>query len=162
MTRFYGRILAPTLKLGSMKKLFTFCATALLAFTLSAQSEHAEGSFYLGTGDATDLFQLFSDDGISMDATIGYAVQDDLVVSGTVSNDGTDNLWTVGVTYYTGGFGLSVYAEDAMGDRTLSFGAGKYLPLGDEFISQRLYVYPEVRVDADQNLSSRIAFGLRF
>ena len=41
-----------------MKKLFTLCASALLAFTLSAQSEHAQGSIYLGTGDATNFGEL--------------------------------------------------------------------------------------------------------
>ena len=93
-----------------MKKLFTFCATALLAFTLSAQVEQAQGSWYLGTGaDATQLLNMFNDVGVSgMEATIGYAVKDDWIVSGTVSNDGTDNVMAMTVTYFKSGFGFGL------------------------------------------------------
>ena len=148
-----------------MKKLFTFCATALLAFTLSAQSEHASGSIYLGTGDATQLLKLFSDDGISMSATIGYAVQDDIVVSGTVTSEGLEeNNFDLGVTYYTKGFGFGLSIANAMesngGERSMALSVGKYLTLGD--ISDHLYVMPMISMDEDQNMTSSISFGMRF
>jgi hypothetical protein len=74
-----------------MKKLFTLFACASLAFTLSAQdSEQAAGSYYLGTGNALDLVNIFGG-GIDMSATIGYAVIDDLVVTGSI-NGLTDAL----------------------------------------------------------------------
>ena len=70
-----------------MKKLFTLFACASLAFTLSAQdSEQAAGSYYLGTGDALDLVNIFGGD-IEMSATIGYAVIDDLVVTGSINSN---------------------------------------------------------------------------
>ena len=70
-----------------MKKLFTLCASALLAFTLSAQSEHAQGSMYLGQGDATELINFFGNDnnGINLNATMGYAVRDNIVVMFSVA-----------------------------------------------------------------------------
>ena len=146
-----------------MKKLFTICASALLAFTLSAQSEHAQGSIYLGTGDATNLTNLFHTD-MGIDATIGYAVQDDVVVSGTVSNDGAgNNTWDVEVRYYKNGYGFSLIMDDMMetnGDRGMVLGVGKYLTVGS--ISDRLFCYPNVTMDGDQNISSGIQFGFRF
>ena len=146
-----------------MKKLFTLCASALLAFTLSAQSEHAQGSIYLGTGDATNLTNLFHTD-MGIDATIGYAVKDDVVVSGTVSNDGAgNNTWDVEVRYYKNGYGFSLIMDDMMetnGDRGMVLGAGKYLTVGS--ISDRLFCYPNVTMDGDQNISSGIQFGFRF
>tara|TARA_Y100001954_G_C15768119_1_gene582868 strand:- start:743 stop:1180 length:438 start_codon:yes stop_codon:yes gene_type:complete len=145
-----------------MKKLFTLCASALLAFTLSAQSEHAEGSIYLGTGDATQLLNLFQ--GVGMTGTIGYAVQDDWVVQGTVTNDNAgNNTFNMEVRYYTNGFGFGVILNDATetnGDRDMHLAVGKYLTVGS--ISDRLFCYPNITIDSDQNMSSGIQFGFRF
>ena len=70
-----------------MKKLFTIFACASFAFTLSAQdSEQAQGKYYLGTGNALDLVNIFGGD-IDMSATIGYAVIDDLVVTGSINSN---------------------------------------------------------------------------
>ena len=68
-----------------MKNLFTLCACAFLTFTLSAQSEQAAGSYYLGSGNALDLVNIFGG-AVEMDATIGYAVIDDLVVTGSINS----------------------------------------------------------------------------
>ena len=77
------------LKHGSMKKLFTLCASALLAFTLSAQAETSEGTYYLSTGDCT---QFVKDGGISFDnLSLGYAVNDDVVIMATVNNLGQED-----------------------------------------------------------------------
>ena len=146
-----------------MKKLFTFCATALLAFTLSAQVEQAQGSWYLGTGaDATQLLNMFNDEGVSgMEATIGYAVQDDWIVSGTVSNDGTDNVMAMTVTYFKSGFGFGLSVDDLMNsDRNMNVSVGKMMMLGA--VSDKLYLYPNVSIDEDQNMTSGISFGLKF
>jgi len=76
-----------------MKNLFTLCACAFFAITLSAQeSDQAAGSFYLGTGDATTLINIFHSD-ISFEATVGYAIKDGLVVSGSINtNSYMDNF----------------------------------------------------------------------
>tara|TARA_B110000444_G_C18825556_1_gene590102 strand:+ start:199 stop:630 length:432 start_codon:yes stop_codon:yes gene_type:complete len=143
-----------------MKKLFTFCATALLAFTLSAQVEQAQGSWYLGTGsDATSLLNMFNAEGVSgMEATIGYAVKDDWIVSGTI----TDGLTAMSVTYFTQGFGMGVSVDDLLSDdRELSLSAGKMMMLGS--ISDKLYLYPNVSMGVeDQEINTGISFGLKF
>ena len=85
-----------------MKNLFTLCSCAFLTFTLSAQSEQAAGSYYLGTGDATTIMNVFST-GVMMSPTIGYAVIDDLVVSGAL-NGATDDLdLNLNVRYFWNG-----------------------------------------------------------
>jgi hypothetical protein len=146
-----------------MKKLFTFCATALLAFTLSAQVEQAQGSWYLGTGaDATQLLNMFNDVGVSgMEATIGYAVQDDWIVSGTVSSESGDNVMAMTVTYFKSGFGFGLSVDDLMNsDRNMNVSVGKMMMLGA--VSDKLYLYPNVSMDEDQNMTSGISFGLKF
>ena len=147
-----------------MKKLFTLCASALLAFTLSAQVEQAEGSWYLGTGDATNLLNLFSDNGIGMSATIGYAVQDDLIVGGTVSSDSGENVYDLDVTYFKNGFGFGVSLDNAMEandeDRTVGLNVGKMVMVGS--ISDKLFVYPNISIDSDQLMESSISFGFKF
>ena len=146
-----------------MKKLFTLCASALLAFTLSAQVEQAEGSWYLGTGaDATQLLNMFNATGVDdITATIGYAVQDDWIVSRTVSNDGTDNVMAMTVTYFKSGFGFGLSVDDLMADeRDMSVSVGKMMMLGS--VSDKLYLYPNVSMDSDQNMTSSISFGLKF
>ena len=146
-----------------MKKLFTLCASALLAFTLSAQVEQAEGSWYLGTGaDATQLLNMFNATGVDdITATIGYAVKDDWIVSGTVSNDGTDNVMAMTVTYFKSGFGFGLSVDDLMADeRDMSVSVGKMMMLGS--VSDKLYLYPNVSMDSDQNMTSSISFGLKF
>ena len=202
-----------------MKKLFTLCASALLAFTLSAQSEHAQGSMYLGQGDATELINFFGNDnnGINLNATMGYAVRDNIVVmfsvagmtaggseateaveyqaateavEATYDENGllqtpavaaspavayqpaqeavegtTENSWNVGVRYFGWkGLGVGIHwtnfneAHDM--DRAYQLELGKYMTVGS--ISDRLYVYPNLRMDEDQNMSTSIEFGFRF
>ena len=148
-----------------MKKLFTLCASAVLAFTLSAQAEQPEGTWYFGTGDATNLLNLFSDNGIAMSATIRYAVQDNWIVGGTVSSTDEDNVFDIDVTYFTKGFGFGVSLDNAMEangeDRVMGFNVGKMVMVGS--ISDKLYIYPNISIDSDmEHMDSAISFGFRF
>jgi hypothetical protein len=110
---------------------------------------------------------LFNDTGASMAATIGYAVQDDLIVSGTVSNGEAadeDNVYDVTVTYFKNGFGFGATVLNAMegngGERTISLSVGKMMMLGA--VSDKLYLYPNVSMNKDQQFNSAISFGLKF
>ena len=148
-----------------MKKLFTFCASALLAFTLSAQAEQPEGTWYLGAGNAVDLMDLFT--GVEMTAEIGYAVKDDLIIGGTIASgagaEGDENMINADVIYFKNGFGFGAHLNDLMevdGDRDVSFSVGKMVMVGA--ISDRLYVYPNIEFDSDMNADSGISFGFRF
>jgi len=143
-----------------MKKLFTLFACASLAFTLSAQdSEQAAGSYYLGTGNALDLVNIFGGD-INMSATIGYAVIDDLVVSGSINGD-TDNLMLdLSVRYFWNGVFFQAGAADLAGDASISLGAGKYFNLGS--VSDRFYVDPQINYNLDTGFNTMIGLGARF
>ena len=153
-----------------MKNLFTLCACAFLTFTLSAQSEQAAGSYYLGSGDALDLVNIFGGD-VNMDVTIGYAVIDDLVVTGSINSDESDAAemhLDLGVRYFGLSFmnGLFVQAGatnllSAMGgDMSISLGAGKYFQLNA--LNDRLYVDPQINYNLDTGFNTMIGFGARF
>ena len=142
-----------------MKNLFTFCVCALFAFTVSAQSEQAAGSYYLGTGDATSLVNVFST-GANISPTIGYAVIDDLVVSGSI-NGLTDALMLdLDVRYYWKGVFFQAGASDLAGEPSIALGAGKYFSLG--VLSDRLYVDPQIEYNFDSGFNTSIGFGARF
>lgn len=143
-----------------MKKLFTLFACASLAFTLSAQdSEQAAGSYYLGTGNALDLVNIFGG-GIDMSATIGYAVIDDLVVTGSI-NGLTDALaLDLSVRYFWNGVFFQAGATDLAGEASISLGAGKYFNLGS--VSDRFYVDPQINYNLDSGFNTMIGLGARF
>jgi hypothetical protein len=147
-----------------MKKLFTIFACASLAFTLSAQdSEQAAGSYYLGTGNALDLVDIFVG-GVDLTATVGYAVIDDLVVTGAI-NGATDNLMLdLGVRYFWNGVFFQVVAADAINDglKGVSIGAGKYFNLGS--VSDRFYIDPQINYSLaeDGGFETMIGLGARF
>ena len=143
-----------------MKKLFTIFACASFAFTLSAQdSEQAAGSYYLGTGNALDLVNIFGG-GIDMSATIGYAVIDDLVVTGSI-NGLTDALaLDLSVRYFWNGVFFQAGATDLAGEASISLGAGKYFNLGS--VSDRFYVDPQINYNLDTGFETMIGLGARF
>lgn len=143
-----------------MKKLFTLFACASLAFTLSAQdSEQAAGSYYLGTGNALDLVNIFGGN-VMLDATVGYAVIDDLVVTGSI-NGLTDALaLDLSVRYFWNGVFFQAGASDLAGDASISLGAGKYFSLGS--VSDRFYVDPQVNYNLDTGFETKIGLGARF
>ena len=156
-----------------MKKLFTLFACASLAFTLSAQdSEQAAGSYYLGTGNALDLVDIFVG-GVDLTATVGYAVIDDLVVTGAI-NGATDNLMLdLGVRYFWNGVFfqagalniLSAPTTEEMADgrtdeMSISFGVGKYFSLGS--VSDRFYVDPQINYNLNSGFNTMIGLGARF
>ena len=143
-----------------MKKLFTLFACASLAFTLSAQdSEQAAGSYYLGTGDALDLVNIFGGD-IDMSATIGYAVIDDLVVTGSINGPTDDLNLDLGLRYFWNGVFFQAGASDLAGDASISLGAGKYFNLGA--VSDRFYVDPQINYNLDSGFNTMIGLGARF
>ena len=144
-----------------MKNLFTLCACAFLTFTLSAQSEQAAGSYYLGTGDATQLVNIFSSlSEVTIAPTIGYAVMDDLVVSGSINGLTDDLMLDLSVRYFWNGVFFQAGAADIAGDSSMSLGAGKYFSLGA--VSDRFYVDPQINYNLDTGFETKIGLGLRF
>ena len=143
----------------NMKNLFTLCACVFLTFTLSAQSEQAAGSYYLGTGDATTLMNVFST-GVMMSPTVGYAVIDDLVVSGSLNGLTDDLNLNLNVRYFYSGVFFQAGADDVAGDMSISLGAGKYFQLNA--LNDRLYVDPQINYNLDTGFNTMIGFGARF
>jgi hypothetical protein len=145
-----------------MKNLFTLCACAFFAITLSAQdSEQAAGSYYLGTGDATQLVNIFSSlSEVTIAPTIGYAVMDDLVVSGSINGLTDDLMLDLSVRYFWNGVFFQAGAADIAGDASMSLGAGKYFSLGA--VSDRFYVDPQINYNFDNGFVTSIGLGARF
>lgn len=146
-----------------MKNLFTLCACAFLTFTLSAQSEQAAGSYYLGTGDATTLMNVFST-GVMISPTIGYAVIDDLVVSGSLNGGAEDFDYNIdlSVRYFWNGVFFQAGSENVTGgdDMSMYVGAGKYFQLNA--LNDRLFVDPQINYNLDSGFETMIGFGARF
>ena len=145
-----------------MKNLFTLCACAFFAITLSAQgSDQAAGSYYLGTGDATQLVNIFSSlSEVTIAPTIGYAVMDDLVVSGSINGLTDDLMLDLSVRYFWNGVFFQAGAADIAGDASMSLGAGKYFSLGA--VSDRFYVDPQINYNFDNGFVTSIGLGARF
>jgi len=145
-----------------MKKLFTLFACASLAFTLSAQdSSQPAGSWYLGSGDATSLLNIFSS-GVDMHATVGYAVADDIVLTAQSSFGGAFDALdlSVGASYFMGDYYVGVGVHDPINDLDLGINAGRYIDFKDV-----LYLTPQINVNTllnDPDVSITIGFGARF
>ena len=72
-----------------MKKvLLSFVAFAMVTVGFSQDASQPKGSWYLGTGDATTLLNVFSS-GVSIAPTVGYAVADNIVVTADAGFGGT-------------------------------------------------------------------------
>ena len=70
-----------TFKSVLMKKVvLSFFAAAVAFVSFGQDASQPQGSWYLGTGDATTLLNVFST-GVGFDATVGYAVADDIVIT---------------------------------------------------------------------------------
>jgi hypothetical protein len=145
-----------------MKKLFTLFACASLAFTLSAQdSSQPAGSWYLGSGDATSMLNIFSS-GVDMQATVGYAVADDIVLTAKSTFGGVFDALdlSVGAAYFMGDYYVGLGVDDPINDLDLSINAGRYIDFKDV-----LYLTPQLNIDAllgDPDVSFTIGFGARF
>ncbi|RPG81592.1 MAG: hypothetical protein CBC74_000635 [Crocinitomicaceae bacterium TMED114] len=171
-----------------MKRIITlFLATGLFASAFAQDAMQPQGSWYLGTADATDIFRVFSSEGMNMNATIGYAVADDIVVnlgvttaSSTLTVDGGEDITSsassinVGGQYFFGdnfygGLGVSVASSEATGEdetssSAFSLGLGKYIPVKDMW-----YVSPSINYNSStldeltqSGVNMGISFGARF
>ena len=160
-----------------MKKFFLSICTVALAVTGVAQdASQPQGSWYLGTADATDVLNIFSS-GISIAPTVGYAVADDIVVSLSVNNSvltdssgvvinelgGTsfdDLSLNLGAQYFMGDYYVGIGLNDPANNLGLDLNAGRYIPFKDV-----LYITPQVGLmdlTGDPLLGIKIGMGARF
>jgi len=177
-----------------MKKFIVSCsvfAFAFCALNVSAQDTEAlqpKGTWYLGSGDATSLFKMFSDEGVDVAPFVGYTVADNIAISlglNMVSNtlngvDGADDLTisssqvSLGAAYF---FGDNFYGQaqvvlgnvdngvdEAMSSTGYGVGLGKYIPVKDMwFVSPQLnYTAGSNDAGSSSGAEIRIQFGASF
>ena len=155
-------IIATTSKFSSMKKFFLSIFAASVAFGSVAQeaADQPQGSWYLGSADATEVLNIFSS-GVAISPTIGYAVADNIVVSLTLSSSaevdtydadtyemtsstlGLSGRYFLGGNYFVGA-GVLMTSETETGyEDVTGFGfsveAGKYIPVRENW-----YVTPKL------------------
>ena len=153
-----------------MKKfVLSFFAVATATFSLAQDASQPQGSWYLGTANATDVLNIFSS-GIEISPTVGYAVVDDIVVSLSVNDndsediDGTtfeDLSFNLGAQYFMGDYYVGVGLNDPINDLGLDLSAGRYIPFKDV-----LYITPQLGLmdltGDDPALGVSIGMGARF
>ena len=72
-----------------MKNFFIAAISMAMVSSAFAQNQ-PQGTWYLGTANATDVVNIFAD-GVNMSPTIGYAVADNFVVSLSLNT----SLWNI-------------------------------------------------------------------
>tara|TARA_B100001057_G_scaffold490510_1_gene578952 strand:+ start:403 stop:894 length:492 start_codon:yes stop_codon:yes gene_type:complete len=155
-------------KIFFMKNLFTLCAFALCTLTLSAQDDGssmgAKGTFFLGSGDATALGQLFSDTGMGLAPTVGYCVADDIAIQLSM-NGSTDALsMNLAGAYFIDDYYVGARFYDLAGDNLdIGIGGAKIIPFkGPLFVAPGIEYRFGLPDDASDNLGLTIGFGARF
>ena len=153
-----------------MKNLFTFCACALLACTMSAQT------MTLAKGDMTGGFTYnseYENEAIMDDLaiTVGYAFSDNMAIFATrdENNAGSDGdaTWDLGLRYFHKGFYGQLNLNDALGDdeegvedEAMSLNIGAMMPLNIGSMDG-LYVDPYIslKADDDNEATDEMNFG---
>ena len=146
-----------------MKRILTlFLATGLVATSFAQDVSQPKGSWYLGTGDATTLLNIFST-GVAIAPTVGYAVADDIVVDANIAGSTDDLNMDLRVGYFMGDNYIGVGVGDVTGDLDLGVRFGHYIDFKDV-----LYISPNLQYNfglpdgAPDNLQLQIGFGTRF
>ena len=166
------RDLHRTFKSVLMKKVvLSFFAAAVAFVSFGQDASQPQGSWYLGSGDATTLLNIFST-GVDMHATVGYAVVDDIVATLSFNNssdstgmelDGTtfeDMSFNLGVQYFIDDYYVGLGLGDPLNDLELGLNAGRYIPFKDV-----LYIAPQLGLKdltGDPHIGLNIGVGARF
>ena len=160
--------IAASPKIFFMKNLLTLCAFALCTLTLSAQDEGssmgAEGTFFLGAGDATQLLNIFSANGVGpVLPTVSYCVADDIAIQLSM-NGPTDGLaMNIAGAYFIDDYYVGARLYDVTGTMDLGVGGAKIIPfMGPLFVAPGIEYRFGLDDDASDNLGLTIGFGARF
>jgi len=145
-----------------MKKfVLSLFTVAMATFSFAQDASQPQGSWYLGTGDATTLLNVFSS-GVSFDATVGYAVADDIVVTAKSGFGGTFDALnlSIGGQYFMGDYYVGLDVDDPINNLDLGLNAGRYIGFKDV-----LYIAPQLNIGTllnDPAVGIRINLGARF
>ncbi|HAY56799.1 MAG TPA: hypothetical protein DCX49_05125 [Flavobacteriales bacterium] len=129
---------------------------------MAQDASQPQGSWYLGSGDATELLQIFSHDGVGLDATVGYAVADDIVVTAQAGFGGAFDALdlSIGGQYFMGDYYVGLNLNDPINDLGLDLNAGRYIDFKDV-----LYITPQLNLNSltgDPEMNITIGMGARF
>ena len=115
----------------------------------------------MGTADATTLLNVFSS-GVDFEATVGYAVADDIVVTAKSDFGGTFDALnlSIGGQYFMGDYYVGLDVDDPINNLDLGINAGRYIDFKDV-----LYIAPQLNVGMllnDPAVGLSINLGARF
>ena len=114
-----------------MKKfVLSLFAVATATFSFAQDASQPQGSWYLGTGDATTLLNVFST-GVAIAPTVGYAVADDIVIQASANGPTDAMVLTLGAAYFMGDYWVGLQAADVTGDLDAGLAAGRYIDFRD-------------------------------
>lgn len=145
-----------------MKKfVLSLFAVATATFSFAQDASQPQGSWYLGTGDATTLLNVFST-GVGFVPTIGYAVADDIVVTAKSDFGGTFDALnlSIGGQYFMGDYYVGLDVDDPINNLDLGLNAGRYIDFKDV-----LYIAPQMNISTllnDPAITMSINLGARF
>ena len=139
---------------------FAAASFAVASFAQDAPSQPA-GSWYLGSGDATQMLSIFSG-GVDIMPTVGYAVADDIVITAEAGFGGAlDSLnLSLGGQYFMGDYYVGLDLNDPINNLDLGVNVGRYIDFKDV-----LYLTPQLNIDMlmnDPEVEISIGFGARF
>tara|TARA_Y100000592_G_C5454790_1_gene310771 strand:- start:1336 stop:1749 length:414 start_codon:yes stop_codon:yes gene_type:complete len=136
-------------------KNFIFTIALGLLMTLGVNAQNVKGDWYIGTGDIAGI--AWTDWAIN--PTVGYAVTDNIVVGGTVSQaDSTvDMNIDFNVRYFWNGYFASVDLDGLTTD-------GMVVGFGKMFTFRKnVFVDPKISYDIDGGTTNLgVGFGLKF
>ena len=136
-----------------MKKLFLSLALGLL-FAFGVNAQNAQGNWYVGTGDIVDV--AWTDWAVS--PSIGYAVTDNIVLGGSVSQVAEEDMdLDFSVRYFFKGYFADVNL-DGFSTEGMVFGIGKMFTF-----HKGVFVAPAFNYDYDaETVNLGLGFGLKF
>lgn len=134
----------------------------MAATGMAQDASQPQGSWYLGSGNATELLQIFSHEGVELDATVGYAVADDIVVTAQAGFGGAFDALdlSIGGQYFMGDYYVGLILNDPINDLGLDLNAGRYIDFKDV-----LYITPQLNLNSltgDPVMNITIGMGARF
>lgn len=162
-----------------MKRVYILLAAVCCAIQIQAQDENSnqpKGTWYFDLSDATEVFQIFSAEGATINPTVGYAIADNLILKfdfNSIAMDGDLNFdLGAGVQkffgdnfYYLGQVNLLGDTEYEEVDMALELGLGKFISVTDKlFIAPQLTstILADEWGDSMRITGLNIRFGARF
>jgi hypothetical protein len=167
--------------------LFAFAFCALNVTAQDAEPLQAQGTWYLGSADATSLFRMFSSEGMEVSPFVGYAIADNIAITvgidyntmtmdaddeaGTAEQTATSSIFNVGGAYFFGdnffaqaqlGMGSAsvddgVNEEVELSSSSYGIGLGKFIPIKDMWYVSPALTYGSTSNDDGSQAGASIA-----